>query len=129
MAVTIILFLNFLIKALCTVTHSSTHGHIMGHIFAIKSISIALYPTFGEYVNYCYGFMTADLPWLNAWLGKMLSDSADYSPLGFRLYYENMTIYSTYWLAVVVFLLGLALNYLFFHKSEASKFKLERDTQ
>lgn len=87
----------------------------MGHIFAIKSLSIALYPTFGEYVNYCYGFMTADLPWLNAWLGNMLSDSADYSPMGYELYYENMTIYSTYWLALAVFLLGLALNYLFFH--------------
>lgn len=47
MIVTIVLFLNFFIKALCTVTHSSNHGYIMGHIFAIKTLSIALYPTFG----------------------------------------------------------------------------------
>lgn len=59
--------------------------------------------------------MTADLPWPNAWLGKLLSDAADYSPLGFKLYYENMAIYSTYWLALVALLLGLVLNYLFFH--------------
>jgi hypothetical protein len=87
MVVTCILFFNFMMKALCTVTHSSNHGYIMGHIFAIKTVSISLYPTFGEYINYAYGYMTADLPWLNSWLGKLLSDGSDYSPLGYRLYY------------------------------------------
>lgn len=41
----------------------------MGHVFALKVVSIVLYPTFAEYINYCYGFMTADMPWLNAFIG------------------------------------------------------------
>lgn len=72
---------------MCTVTHSNNHGNIFGHIFALKSISISLYPTYGEYINFSYGFMTADFPWFNSWFGYALSDAADYTPNGYLLFY------------------------------------------
>ena len=36
-----------------------------GHVLALKSMSLVVFPTYAEYVNFCLGFMTADLPWLN----------------------------------------------------------------
>ena len=115
MAVTCLLFLNYLIKALCTVPHSNNHGSIVGHVFALKAVSISLYPTFGEYINYGYGFMTADFPWLNSWLGYVLSNDSDDTPLGYLLYYSNISLFSTYTLALVVYLIALGLAFMAFH--------------
>lgn len=120
---TCLLFCNFLMKALCTVVHSSNHGYIMGHIFALKTVSISLYPTYGEYINYCFGYMTADFPWLNAWIGRELSDTSDYAPLGYRVFYESMGIFSMYALPLAVFLVSLGLVYIGFHE-KSNQFKL-----
>lgn len=68
--------------------------------------------------------MTADLPWLNYYISKYLSDSSDSTPSGFLLYYSNMTIFSMYLLPLVVFLLVLACFYFFMGKSDSSDFKL-----
>ena len=115
-SVTCLLLLNFLMKAMCTVVHSNNHGNIFGHIFALKAISISLYPTFGEYINFCYGFMTADFPWLNSWFGYELSDGSDYTPPGFLLFYQNMSIFSTYLLPLIIYLFLLSAIYLLFKK-------------
>ena len=126
MVITCVLFLNFFIKATCTVPHSNSHGDIMGHIFAIKTISIALYPTYGEYINFCFGFMTADLPWINTWMGNMLSDASDYSPHGYLLYYVSMGIFSTYALPLLVVSLILLMVYLMLKDKAVNQFKLDR---
>lgn len=103
LALTCILFLNYLMKALCTVPHSNDHGYMIGHLFAMKVIAISIYPTFGEYINYCYGFMMADMPWLNEWFGYHLSDPSDITPLGYSIYYSNMSVFSMYFLPLMVF--------------------------
>jgi hypothetical protein len=124
-----LLLLNYLIKALCTVRHSNNHGNILGHIFALKTISISLYPTFGEYINFSFGFMMADLPWLNSWFGYMLSDDSDQTPPGFLLYFSNMSLYSTYLLPLVVLLCALGLAYMILKDNSPRKFQLEKKTQ
>lgn len=40
-------------------------GGIMPHVFANKVPALIIHPTFVEFVSFCYGFMTADLPWAN----------------------------------------------------------------
>jgi len=45
----------------------------------------------------------ADLPWLNEWFGYYLSDPSDITPLGYSIYYSNMSIFSMYLLPLIVF--------------------------
>ena len=59
------LFVKYLVKSLLTVPTSHNLGQIIPHILALKTGALILYPTYGEYVDFCSGFMTADLPWAN----------------------------------------------------------------
>jgi hypothetical protein len=68
--------------------------------------------------------MTADLPWINTWISKLLSDGSDNTPLGYLLYYSNMSIFSMFLLPLVIFLVALGLNYLFFNESGSKQFRL-----
>lgn len=54
-----------------------------------------------EYMDYCYGFLTADLPWLNT-LTSYLSSNSDLSPNSYLLFYSNMTIPSTFLSALII---------------------------
>lgn len=65
MVVTVVVLIKYSVKACYTVPNSLNLGHIIPHIFALKAGALILYPTYIEYINYCTGFMTADLPWLN----------------------------------------------------------------
>ena len=40
-------------------------GQIVSHILFLKTPVLALYPTYAELIDYCAGFMVADMPWLN----------------------------------------------------------------
>lgn len=44
--ITVVLFIKYSIKALKTVPNSPNHGHIIPHIFAIKTGALILYPTY-----------------------------------------------------------------------------------
>jgi hypothetical protein len=57
-----------------------------------------------EYIDYCYGFLSADLPWLNTFTSFMSSNS-DLSPNSYLLFYSNMTLASTYLSALGLILL------------------------
>ena len=63
LVITVVLLLGYCIKICCFMTRTDDRGSIIPHIFSLKCGALALYPTYAEYVNYCYGFMTADLPW------------------------------------------------------------------
>lgn len=80
-------------------------GHIIPHIFALKAGAMILYPTYREYINYCTGFMTADLPWINDILGEIFGNDADYTPSPFKVFYMNMNMGSTYFLAFITILI------------------------
>ena len=63
--VAILLFVYGFCRATCLALYGR-NVEIAGHIFALKSLSAVVFPTFAEYVNFCLGFMTVDLPWLNS---------------------------------------------------------------
>ena len=43
----------------------SRNIEIFGHALALKTMSLVVFPSYAEYVNFCLGFMAVDLPWLN----------------------------------------------------------------
>jgi len=56
---------------------------------------------FAEYMDYCYGWMSLDFPWMNE-LTSPLSMTSDLSPNSYLLFYNNLTIASTYLFALAV---------------------------
>ena len=78
--VTIVLLVGYSIKLCCLVPGSRDRGSILPHVFAVKCGALALYPTYGEYVSFCYGFMMAEVPWFNSFVGERLGQPNDFSP-------------------------------------------------
>lgn len=46
--------------------------------------------------------MTADFPWINQYLGNLYGKLGDLSPDPLRMYYVNLSLISTYFLAIIV---------------------------
>ena len=86
LSLTVLLFLYSLIRGICY-PHFSRHAEISGHLFALKTIPLLVYPTFAEFINFSLGFMTVDMPWLNEMLPEVMSQSTDLSPKGFFFYF------------------------------------------
>lgn len=106
------LFLAYIIKAIATATESDDKGEIIPHIFAIKCAALTLYPTGGEFINFCYGFMMADLPWLNQIIGDSISEPSDFTYPPYRLYYVNMNFASTYLFAFTLYAFAWFISFL-----------------
>lgn len=47
MCITGCFMIMFLIKSLCSAPFASNQGEIMGHIFALKTIPLILFPVYG----------------------------------------------------------------------------------
>lgn len=73
-SITSLLLIIYLIKIICLVPATYNKGEIIPHVMAIRIGALALYPTYPEYINFCYGFMTTDLPWFNDFFGSVLSN-------------------------------------------------------
>lgn len=80
---------------------SEDRGEIFPHILALKCGALALYPTYFEFIDYCYGFMTLDLPWLNDFFASIISEPSDITPEPYLVYYTNLSLASTFLLATV----------------------------
>ncbi len=89
--VTILLFLYGFCRATCLSLYGR-NMEIAGHIFSVKTLSMVVYPTYAEYVNFCLGFMTSDLPWLNSKLPSSFFSISDLKPMGFSFYFFNMNL-------------------------------------
>ena len=70
---------------------------------AFKCGSLAIYPTFPQYINYCSGFALADLPWLNNIFGSALSNLSEYTPNPYLMQYQTLNLPSTYLLALITY--------------------------
>jgi hypothetical protein len=92
--------------------HLDRHGEIVGHILALKTIPLIIYPTYAEYLDFSMGFMTPDLPWLSYYLPKIMTNPFDLSPSGFNLFFINMNFASTQLITSLIFLFILLLCYL-----------------
>ncbi len=113
MILTILMLVIYFIKATVTVPNSDDQGEIVSHIFLLKCGGIMYSLVYMEYMDYCVGFLTADLYWFNN-LTNSLSYRFDVSPNSYLLLYSNMTLASTYLsalclitlIALVLFLIG-----------------------
>ena len=68
-AIIICLFLFFLIVGVIIDPKRKDKGQIIPHVLFLKTAALMVYPSRPELINYCSGFMAADLPWLNSFLG------------------------------------------------------------
>jgi hypothetical protein len=76
-------------------------GQIMAHVLLLKAPALAVYPSYAELIDYCAGFMAADLPWFD-FFSALLADPTDSTPLPYLLFYDSLSLASTYLLALMV---------------------------
>ncbi len=93
--VTLLMLIIYIVKATVSVPQSDDQGEIISHVFLLRCGGIIFSLTYMEYMDYCFGFLSADLPWLNL-LTANLAASADLSPNSYLLFYPDMTIASSY---------------------------------
>jgi hypothetical protein len=102
--VTVFLLVSHLIKSTISGISSDDKGEIIAHILSIKFVGLAVFPAFAEYLNFIYGFMIADLPWLNEQLASLFCTLSDTMPKPFAIYYKSMNIAGTFLLALLLIL-------------------------
>ena len=56
--------------------------------------------------------MAADLPFLNSFFGSIFGSDADVTPYPYKVFYLNLNVGSTYFLALLTILFLLALSFL-----------------
>jgi hypothetical protein len=98
----------YFIKGVVLLPQDFDKGELVSHILLLKTPVLAVFPCYAELINYCSGFMLADLPWLNSFFGELLSDPRDSTPSPYLLFYTSLSIASTY-LSVLALLFSLAL--------------------
>jgi hypothetical protein len=74
-------------------------GQLIAHVLFLKTPALMVYPSYAELIDYCSGFMLADLPWLNPYFGNSLSSVTQETPQPFRIFYISLSFASTYFLA------------------------------
>jgi hypothetical protein len=90
------------------------NGELIAHILFLKCPALVVYPAYAELIDYCYGFMMADLPWLNSYFADRLSVSTEILPYPYRLFYISLSLASTYLLALAFFvILGIILLFIY----------------
>lgn len=67
-----------------------------------------IYPAYGELIDYCAGFMVADLPWFNLTFAELFSNPTDLIPTPYLLFYVSLSLASTY-LTAILAILALAI--------------------
>ncbi len=80
-------------------------GELIAHILLLKTPVLMLYPTYAELLNYCSGFMFADMPWFNNVFASSLADPRDSSPAPYLLFYTSLNVASTFLLPISFMLL------------------------
>ena len=89
-------------------------------------MSAVVYPTYAEYVDFCLGFMTPDLPWLNNLIPEnSLSNIDDDMPLGYRFYFHNMNMASMHLFTVILFIAIIFFGYCLLIDSRPKELRLK----
>lgn len=79
-------------------------------------MSVAVYPGHYEMISFCKGFMIFDVPWANAFFGLVFGSTFDYIPEGYKLFYTNMNIGSTYFIALLLVVILIIFDRVFLRK-------------
>ena len=67
-------FIQYVIKSMCTVPKSKEMGDILPHLMALKAPGLLVFPSYMEFIFYCYGYMVFEFPWLSETFGKIFAD-------------------------------------------------------
>ena len=99
----------------------SRNVEIAGHVLALKTMSIAVYPTYAEYVNFCLGFMIVDLPWLNNILPEVFASPFDNAPTGYFFYFTNMNFAAMHFFTFLLFVILFVAAFFCFSQHQDNK--------
>lgn len=99
-----LLLVNFVIKVFFTGKGSFSYGQIIPHFVAMKTVGVAVFPGHFEMISFCKGFMLYDIPWVNGYFGSLFGSPVDYIPDGYKLFYTNLNIGSTFFLSLIILL-------------------------
>ena len=105
-----LLFIYGFMRACCLGMYSR-NVELVGHCLALKTVSLVVYPTYAEHVNFCLGFMVVDLPWLNKLLPEVFANTFDTAPTGYLFYFVNMNLAAMHFFTVILFLTLLITAY------------------
>jgi hypothetical protein len=94
LVVTLLMLVIYFIKAAVSVPQSDDQGELISHVFLLRCGGIIFSKVYMEYIDYCYGFLSPDLPWLNL-ITSSIAASPDLSPNSYLLFYANMAIPNT----------------------------------
>lgn len=78
--ISIVLIILYFAKVTIIAPDADDKGEIIPHILCYKMMAFIIYPLYGEYLNYCQGFLLLDFPWLNSYLSPLLTINSDTSP-------------------------------------------------
>lgn len=59
----------YFIKAVVADPEGTDKGQMIAHVLFMKTIVLTVFPAYNEMIDYCAGYMVADLPWLNSYFG------------------------------------------------------------
>ena len=97
LTISLLFFINYLVKSLLTVPHSVEMADIMPHVLAMKAAGFLIFPTYVEFVYYCFGFMVFELPWGNSFFSKVMGvRKGEIVPSAYGLFYESLQIGAVY---------------------------------
>ena len=67
----IVLFLLvfYFIKGVILDPEGTEKGQLISHLLLLKTPTLAVFPVYSEMINYCRGYMIADLPFLDSAFG------------------------------------------------------------
>ena len=89
----------------------SRNVELAGHCLSLKTVSLVVFPTYAEYVNFCLGFMVVDLPWLNGLLPESFANPYDAFPTGYLFFFSNMNLAAMHIFTLLIFLSLLLVAY------------------
>jgi uncharacterized membrane protein len=98
-------------------------------MLALKTLSLVVFPTYAEYVNFCLGFMVVDLPWLNNLLPSLMTNEFDTTPTGYLFYFTNMNFAAMHFFTFLIFLGLLIISYFLLVDTKASEIKIDEKSK
>ena len=118
------LFIYGFLRAACLGMYSR-NVELAGHCLALKTVSLVVFPTYAEYVNFCMGFMVVDLPWLNNLLPEVFANPYDLCPTGYLFFFNNMNLAAMHFFTVLIFITLLVIAYCCLSDKKENEIKID----
>ena len=100
--VVVFLLVFYFLKTVVLDSEGKDKSQLTPHLLLLKTPALAVFPAYAELLDFCRGFMVADLPFLDDVFGSNLADSLDTSPDPFRIFYASLSVSATFLSALIV---------------------------